>query len=215
MATPPMPSLTSCALAILAAAVPACSSPARSDAEPAATRDAAPAKPDEPTCRTDRDCTAGWHPGMPVCGPVDRCVEGRCRRPAAMTGRPDASTGRIVFETANGERAWQVEVVSTPFETARGLMCRETMRRDWGMLFLMPATRVQRFWMKNTLIPLDMVFLDEGWRVVGVVAGAEPRTLTGRGVDTPSRYVLELNAGEAARAGIEPGVRARFYPPAR
>ncbi len=167
-----------------------------------------------PACRHDQDCTGAWNPGVDGCGPVDRCVEGACRVPAAITGVADATTGRIAFATPAGEKAYGVELVSHPFETARGLMCRDAMKPDWGMLFLL-ETRVQRFWMKNTLIPLDMIFLDDAWKVVGVVSGAQPRTLTSRGVDAPSRYVLELVDGEAARAGIAAGVQARFYPPRR
>ncbi len=142
-------------------------------------------------CARDIECTGGWHPQMPTCGPTDRCVEG-----------------------AAGEVTYQVEVQDDDFEIQRGMMCRRSMRPGWGMLFLMPQTRAQRFWMKNTLIPLDMVFLDEDWKVVGVVAEAAPQTLTGRSVDAPSRYVLELVGGAAAKAGVQAGVQARFYPPA-
>jgi uncharacterized membrane protein (UPF0127 family) len=159
--------------------------------------------------------THGWTPAMDGCGPLDRCVDAKCAQPPAMTGVAAQSTGRVTFETPMGERSYQVEVVQQPFETMRGLMCRTSMKPDWGMLFLLEARQIQHFWMKNTLIPLDMVFIDEDWQVAGVVADAAPRTTSSRAVDAPSRYVLELNAGEAARAGIAAGVKARFYPPRR
>jgi uncharacterized membrane protein (UPF0127 family) len=165
-------------------------------------------------CARDIECTGGWHPQMPTCGPTDRCVEGACAPPPALTGEATTETGRLVFEGAAGEVTYQVEVQDDDFEIQRGMMCRRSMRPGWGMLFLMPQTRAQRFWMKNTLIPLDMVFLDEDWKVVGVVAEAAPQTLTGRSVDAPSRYVLELVGGAAAKAGVQAGVQARFYPPA-
>lgn len=178
--------------------------PAPVDAAP----DAAP-----PTCTRDPDCVGDWHPQMPSCGPVERCVEGRCQTPPAISGVATGETGELVFETDGGERRYAVELVDDRFEISRGLMCRREMQRTWGMLFLMEDTKVQRFWMQNTLIPLDMVFIDEDWTVVGAVARAEPLTRTSRSVGQPSRYVLELVAGEAARAGIDAGTRARFYPP--
>lgn len=205
--TPRALALRAGALALLALA---CSD--RPAPKPAPPTDAAPDA--APTaCTRDPDCTDGWHPQMPACGPLERCFGGVCTAPPAITGRANAETGRVVFETATGERSYDVEVVDDRFEIARGLMCRESMQRDWGMLFLMESTKVQRFWMQNTLIPLDMVFIDEGWTVVGVAPQAEPRTRTSRSVDRPSRYVLELVGGEAGRAGITAGTRARFYAP--
>ena len=70
------------------------------------------------------------------------------------------------------------------------------------MLFLFDRAEVQTFWMKNTLIPLDMIFIGDNLRVVGVVENAEPMTLSPRTVGMPSRFVLEVNGGFAARFGI-------------
>ena len=78
------------------------------------------------------------------------------------------------------------------------------------MLFLFDRASVQSFWMKNTLISLDMIFIDENFRVVGVVENAEPLTLDPRTVGAPSRYVLEVNAGVAARHGIGTGSVVEF-----
>lgn len=167
----------------------------------------------ETTCARDADCTGDWHPQMPGCGPIERCFGGACITPPAVSGEANPETARLVIETPGGERTYQVEVVDDRFEISRGLMCRQSMKRDWGMLFLMESARVQRFWMFNTLIPLDMVFISESWSVVGVVANAEPQTRTGRSVNANSRYVLELVGGEAARAGIATKAKVRFYPP--
>lgn len=165
------------------------------------------------SCESDQDCTGQWTPQMNGCGPTARCMEGACVEPPAMTGVANGETGRMIFETSAGEQQFKVEVVTESFETQRGLMCRDKMLEDWGMVFLMTRTRVQSFWMKNTLIPLDMVFLDENWKVVGVLSDVPPLTLQGRSVGLPSRYVLELSAGAAADAGIVAGAQARFYPP--
>ncbi|MFN3199849.1 MAG: DUF192 domain-containing protein [Bradymonadia bacterium] len=204
----------SLALSALAWA-PACSSPPSNSATPDPDPGAqgGSSTPEGKTCERDQDCTPTWTPRVNGCGPVERCMESACIKPPAMTGVANSETGRLVFETPMGPRQYRVEVVDESYETQRGLMCRDSMADDWGMVFLMPTTRVQSFWMKNTLIPLDMVFLDEEWQVVGVLADVPPLNLQGRSVGKPSRYVLELNAGVAAQAGIEAGTKARFYAP--
>jgi uncharacterized membrane protein (UPF0127 family) len=78
------------------------------------------------------------------------------------------------------------------------------------MLFLFEGQEVHNFWMKNTLIPLDMLFIDRDRKIVGIVENAEPQTLTSRRVDQPSKYVLEIGGGVAARLGIRPGTKVEF-----
>jgi len=128
-----------------------------------------------------------------------------------VAGSHAAPAARVVVETAaGGSHAVQVELARTPAEQEQGLMFREALAEDAGMLFVFPGSERHTFWMKNTLIPLDMIFVDEGGRVVGLVERAEPRTLTAREVEAPSRYVLEVNGGWAARHGVRPGDRIRF-----
>lgn len=123
-------------------------------------------------------------------------------------GRPPA---RVVIETAAGQRhAVTVELARTEAELTRGLMHRERLAPDAGMLFLFDESEDHAFWMKDTLISLDMIFVDEGGRIVGVVERAEPRTLSLRSVGAPSRYVLEVNGGWAAAHGVRAGDHVRF-----
>jgi uncharacterized membrane protein (UPF0127 family) len=118
---------------------------------------------------------------------------------------------RVVVETAAGGRhAVAVEIARTDAQRARGLMDRASLADDAGMLFLFEETADHSFWMKNTLISLDMIFIDEEGRVVGVVERAVPRTLTPRSVGAPSRYVLEVVGGWARARGVGPGDRVRF-----
>lgn len=182
------------------------------DAPPSAVASAADASLGK-ACQADVDCVGDWRPNRPGCGTTDRCIEGHCGLPPTTTGQTNSETGRLVFEIDGAERPFHVELVDAPFETTRGMMCRRSMQPNWGMLFFMSSTRVQSFWMFNTLIPLDLVFLDEAWQVVGVVERAEPLSRRARTVGVPSRYVLELKGGEAARAGLRVGASARFYPP--
>jgi uncharacterized membrane protein (UPF0127 family) len=133
---------------------------------------------------------------------------------ACAARAPDAAAAplpRVVVETRAGARhVVRVELARTPVERARGLMERRELAPDAGMLFLFDETSDHAFWMKNTLIPLDMIFAGEDGRIVGVVARAIPGDLTARGVGAPSRYVLEVNGGWAQAHGVAPGDRLRF-----
>lgn len=103
-----------------------------------------------------------------------------------------------------------VEIVRTPRQIQRGLMFREHLPADHGMLFLMRVERIHSFWMRNTLIPLDMIFIGKDMTVAGVVADATPLTENSRHIDKPSYYVLEVNAGWAAAHRVGPGTPVRF-----
>jgi hypothetical protein len=133
---------------------------------------------------------------------------------ACASRAPDAaaaSPSRVVVETRAGARhPVQVELARTRSEQARGLMERRELGRDAGMLFLFDESSDHAFWMKNTLIPLDMIFAADDGRIVGIVAGAVPGDLTPRSVGAPSRYVLEVNGGWAEAHGVAPGDRLRF-----
>jgi uncharacterized membrane protein (UPF0127 family) len=114
-----------------------------------------------------------------------------------------------VIETPGGARHFTIELASTPAERARGLMYRQNMRPDHGMLFDFQAPQPVAFWMKNTPLPLDMLFIDEAGTVVQVEADTAPYSERPIPSEQPIRAVLELNAGTAARFGIEPGARVR------
>jgi uncharacterized membrane protein (UPF0127 family) len=104
----------------------------------------------------------------------------------------------------------RVELARTAAERARGLMFREQLEPDAGMLFIYEGERNLSFWMKNTLIPLDMIFISKELRVVGIVENAVPQTETSRRIDQPAQFVLEVNAGFAAANGIGPGTEVEF-----
>lgn len=117
----------------------------------------------------------------------------------------------VVFDPGPGKRsAVTVEIVRSPEQIQRGLMFRRSMPADHGMLFLMGKERVHSFWMRNTYIPLDMIFIGRDMRVAGVIANTEPLTDDSRRLSKPSYYVLEVNAGWAATHGVSEGARVRF-----
>lgn len=133
-----------------------------------------------------------------------------CHGEAAERNVPGLPQGVVRFETARGPWLVKVEIAADDASRTRGLMFRRSLEPDHGMLFVFPQTEDRSFWMHNTLIALDMVFLDETRAVVGVVANAAPRTDAPRGVGKPSRYVVEVAGGEAAAHAVGPGTRAAF-----
>ena len=107
----------------------------------------------------------------------------------------------------NGER-FTVEVARTQEKQALGLMFRDSMPKDHGMLFVFPAEGMRSFWMKNTRIPLDIFYFDEQLKLVSVAENAQPcrtRHCAPYPSEGPAKYVLELNAGLAADLGVQPG----------
>lgn len=98
-----------------------------------------------------------------------------------------------------------VEVARDPQDRARGLMFRTSLDALGGMIFIFDEEAIHPFWMKNTYIPLDMIFISEAKIVVGVLENVPPRTTTSRSVDLPSRYVVEVNAGFARAHRITVG----------
>jgi uncharacterized membrane protein (UPF0127 family) len=135
---------------------------------------------------------------------------GACHGEAAEKGPPPLPQGAVRFETARGPWVVRVEIAADDASRTRGMMFRRAVEPDRGMIFVFPATEEHSFWMHNTLLALDMIFLDETRQVIGVVANAAPQTDTQRTVGKPSRYVVEVAAGEAAAHAVGPGTRAAF-----
>lgn len=103
-----------------------------------------------------------------------------------------------------------VEVADTPHSREAGLMYRDDLGRDAGMIFVFSHSEPQTFWMKNTAIPLDMIFAAPDGRVIGIVANAEPYSETLLSVPGKSQYVLEVNGGFCKARGVLPGDRFDF-----
>ncbi len=123
--------------------------------------------------------------------------------------RADTVLEPLTFETTGGARAFQVEVMRTEAERARGLMFRRYLPPDRGMLFLFDREQIVAMWMKNTFIPLDMVFVGRDGRVVSIAADTEPMSEAVVASAGPANAVVELNAGAAARMGLKAGDRVR------
>jgi uncharacterized protein len=119
---------------------------------------------------------------------------------------PTLPRARVLLKDAyGGVHRVDVEVAATPDTRTRGLMWRKELAAGKGMLFVFPHDEVQSFWMRNTLIPLDMLFINAAGRIVGIIENAEPRTLGPRSVGVPGRYVLEVPGGWCQKVGITRG----------
>ena len=132
---------------------------------------------------------------------------------AACVAAAGCAAGRWV--ELGGQR-FQVEVADTDAERERGLMFRDELPAGHGMLFIHEREEPQSYWMKNTRIPLDILYFDEARRLVAQQRGVPPCSLGDAcppyPSNAPARYVLELNAGEASRLGLREGEQLRFGP---
>ncbi len=126
----------------------------------------------------------------------------------AFAGRACAPD-RVDLRWPGGSDSFAVEIADDGPERAQGLMFRETLDPGAGMLFVYEAPHHTRFWMKNTLIPLDIIFADAAGRVTRVQAMARPLDETPLDGGDGVQFVLEINGGLAGKLGIGPGTELR------
>lgn len=145
--------------------------------------------------------------------------------PAAASLLSGCAASGAPWVELKGQR-YGVELAMDDEARQRGLMFRDRMDADRGMLFVFEREEAQAFWMRNTRIPLDILYFDGALRFVSVAAGAPPcttQTCPSYPSLGPARFVLELNAGHARRLGLVPGdaltlapeIRTRIQPPPR
>ena len=126
---------------------------------------------------------------------------------AGALERFEKSTLSIV--TAKGPTAFHVEMAISPTQQAQGLMYRRSMSADAGMLFVYHRPQPASFWMKNTFIPLDMIFIGADGRIVNIRQRTVPQSLTPVRSRGDVLAVLELNGGTSSRLGIKAGDEVR------
>ena len=131
-----------------------------------------------------------------------------------LTGPPGLSVGaelaqfptsELTIVSSTGRHQFKVEIAETQAQMTQGLMFRRSLAPDAGMLFDYKAPTVATMWMRNTLIPLDMLFVDGQGRIVNIHQRAVPQSLDIIAAAAPVRAVIELNGGTVARLGIAPG----------
>jgi uncharacterized membrane protein (UPF0127 family) len=124
-----------------------------------------------------------------------------------LTQFPQAQLG---IEAAQGRVNFRIWLADTPLRQQQGLMFVRELAADQGMLFVNDPPRASSFWMKNTYIPLDLLFIDTRGRIVQIFENATPLSLRPIGLGTPVRAVLEIRGGESARRGIRRGAKVHF-----
>ena len=129
----------------------------------------------------------------------------------AVAACPNAGlkTRPVVLVTAKGPQRYTLEIAGSEQEQECGLMYRKAMPRNVGMIFPFPAPRRATFWMENTVLPLDLVFVGTDGRVLSIADGKpfSRDIIDSRGI---AASVIELNAGEAKRIGLRPGDRIEY-----
>ena len=116
------------------------------------------------------------------------------------------------FTKADGSKTdtFKFEVCANDAERSLGLMYRRSLPDNAGMIFVFPDEKENTFWMKNTYIPLDMVFVDKDLKVVGILADVAPLNEAPRTVGRPSMYVLDFSAGTMKKQGVSPGAKVEI-----
>jgi uncharacterized membrane protein (UPF0127 family) len=130
-------------------------------------------------------------------------------------------TGAVIFSEQGRATRVRVEIADTPQLQGTGLMCRSSLDADAGMLFIFPAATREQFWMKNTLIPLTIAFIDADWHIVDVLdMPLAPDPTSDDQTKFPLygprkfyRYAIELNAGFFKQHGLTEHAEVRYLPP--
>jgi uncharacterized membrane protein (UPF0127 family) len=126
-------------------------------------------------------------------------------QPSAAQPQPTLPQSDLVIQTAKGPQRFRVEMADTDATRSRGMMFRTTMAPDAGMLFDFKQEQMASFWMRNTLLPLDMLFIKADGTILNIHQRAIPHDESGINSTGPVRAVLEVNGGTVSRLGIRPG----------
>lgn len=133
---------------------------------------------------------------------------------ALAAGCEKSPMGLPIASVPIGSRTYKLEVAVSEAAQEKGLMQRDALAADRGMIFVFPGDAIREFWMKNTRIPLDIIFLNSGGKVVWVES-MKPYDLHTTSSIYPAQYAIELNAGQAKACGIKPGDQITLPPEAR
>ena len=135
--------------------------------------------------------------------------------PAMMLAQDDSALSTLTIQTQNSTYSFRTEIAATPEAKERGLMFRQALPENQAMIFEFSPPQPVQFWMKNTLIPLDMIFVRGDGVIAGVAENAVPGSLDPIGVGEPVAAVIEVAGGVAHKDGIHKGDHvsgAAFHP---
>ena len=181
---------------------------------PATATTAAPAAPPSPapielaptaapSATPSPTCTVPFGAPAPIAAKAKQC-------PADPTGNLKMPAGKITFLDAPGSPQVDVELARDDASRERGLMYRTRMPANHGMLFSWQDERVRSFWMRNTCIPLDLLYVTKEGIIAGILEQVPTMNDAPRAIQCPVAHVLELNAGWARAHGVAPGMRLKI-----
>jgi uncharacterized membrane protein (UPF0127 family) len=156
-----------------------------------------------PSVKPPSACVVPLGEPAPIAGKAAQC-------PKDPTGNLKLPLGKITFTDAPGAPQVDVELARDDASRERGLMYRTSMRESRGMLFSWEDERVRNFWMHNTCIPLDMLYVTKEGIIAGILEQVPTLNDAPRGVPCPVAHVLELNAGWARAHGVAPGMKLKI-----
>ena len=123
----------------------------------------------------------------------------------ADTNKTTFQKSSLTIQTKDSEYIFNIEMAITEKERSRGLMYRKELKQTEGMLFLYPEKQIIKMWMKNTLIPLDMIFINNNGKIMDIFKMTIPKDLTPIGPDVKLKGVLEINGGLTSYLNINKG----------
>jgi uncharacterized protein len=156
-----------------------------------------------PSAMPSPACTVPFGDPAPIAAKAKQC-------PADPTGNLKMPSGKITFLDAPGSPQVDVELARDDASRERGLMYRTSMPAGHGMLFSWQDERVRNFWMHNTCIPLDMLYVTKEGIIAGILEQVPTLNDAPRGIRCPVAHVLELNAGWARAHGVAPGMKLKI-----
>jgi uncharacterized protein len=172
------------------------------DSKPAKGSHSTPAQPSASAPRSS--CVVPMaEPPRPQAKPADRC-------PLAPDIAVPPTHGRVTFVEAKDRARIDVELAVTSADQQRGLMYRTQMAENVGMLFSWSDERVRTFWMHNTCLPLDMLFIAKDGTITGILEQVPVLNDDPRSIPCKAAYVLEVNAGYCRKHGVMPGQRLQI-----
>ncbi|OUU19438.1 MAG: hypothetical protein CBC08_07555 [Flavobacteriaceae bacterium TMED48] len=105
---------------------------------------------------------------------------------------------------------FKIEIADSPYERQTGMMYRDSLEEQHGMLFIFENSELRGFYMKNTLIPLDLIFIDENYEIVHIYSKATPYETASISSQLPAKYVFEINGGLSEQIGIQKGMKIKY-----
>lgn len=135
------------------------------------------------------------------------------RQPAKQSNAVFKSEGNLVItkaSTGDTLKVLDIEIADNDYEITQGLMFRKSMAENRGMLFIQQQERIQSFWMRNTHISLDIIFINSAMEIVSAQTYAKPYSEESLPSEAPAIYILEVNAGMMEKWGLEKGDKVAF-----